>query len=84
VFLKLPSDNLNLDEEISKAQNKMKKVADSVSKQRKLVDAPDFKEKVSSAVQEEENKKLAEMMAQQSNYERTIEQFHQLKLESMK
>jgi valyl-tRNA synthetase len=80
VFLKLQGD-INITEEIKKAQVKMKKAADGVSKQRKLVDAPDFKEKVSSAVQEEEHKKLAEFEAQQSNYEKTIQQFETMKLD---
>jgi valyl-tRNA synthetase len=79
VFLKLEGD-ININDEIKKAQAKLKKAADGVAKQRKLVDAPDFKEKVSSAVQEEEHKKLAEFEAQQSNYEKTIQQFETMKL----
>ena len=61
-------------------QTKLKKSAEGVSKQRKLVEAPNFKENSSSAVQEEEHKKLAEFEAQQSNYEKTIQQFETMKL----
>lgn len=79
VFLKLQGD-INIDEEISKAQAKLKKAAESVVKQRKLVETEEFKEKVSSAVQEEEGKKLMEMEAVQRNYEKTIQQFEKMKL----
>jgi valyl-tRNA synthetase len=79
VFLKLEGD-INIDDEIKKAQQKLKKAADGVTKQRKLVEAEDFKEKVSSAVREEEHKKLAEFEAQQRNYEKTIQQFETMKL----
>jgi len=79
VFLQLEGD-INIQEEIKKAQAKLKKAADGVSKQRKLVEADTFKENVSSAVQEEEHKKLADFEAQQSNYEKTIQQFETMKL----
>jgi valyl-tRNA synthetase len=79
VFLQLEGD-INIEEEIKKAQAKLKKAADGVSKQRKLVEAETFKTNVSSAVQDEEHKKLAEFEAQQSNYERTIQQFETMKL----
>ena len=81
VFLQLEGD-INIQEEIKKAQAKLKKAAEGVTKQRKLVEADNFKENVSSAVQEEEHKKLAEFEAQQSNYERTIQQFETMKLGS--
>jgi valyl-tRNA synthetase len=72
--------HVNIDEEITKAQAKMKKYSDSASKQRKLLASDDFKEKVSDAVQQEEHKKLAEMEAFMGNYERTVTQFEELKL----
>ena len=80
--MKLEGD-VKIDEEISKVQNKMKKAADAVAKQQKLVSTDDFKEKVSSAVQEEENKKLEELLAIQNNYERTVQQFQTMKLEQL-
>lgn len=79
VFLKLQGD-INIDEEIAKVQVKMKKAAETVTKQRKLIGAPDFKEKVSVAVQEAEDKKLEEALALQDNYEKTIQQFQTMKL----
>jgi valyl-tRNA synthetase len=79
VFLKLQGD-ININEEIAKVQVKMKKAAETVAKQRKLIEAPDFKEKVSAAVQEAEDKKLEEALALQGNYEKTIQQFQTMKL----
>lgn len=79
VFLKLQGD-INIDEEISKVQVKMRKAAETVVKQGKLIGAPDFKEKVSVAVQEAEEKKLEEALVLQRNYEKTIEQFQTMKL----
>jgi valyl-tRNA synthetase len=72
--------HVNIDEEITKAQAKMKKFADSATKQRKLIGSDEFKEKVSDAVQAEERKKLAEMETFMGNYERTVTQFQELKL----
>jgi valyl-tRNA synthetase len=83
VFLDV-AGHVNVDEEITKAQAKMKKFADSASKQRKLIGSEDFKQKVSDAVQEEERKKLAEMEAFMGNYERTVTQFQELKLHEKK
>lgn len=74
--------HVNIDEEISKAQQKMKKASDSAAKQKKLIGSDEFKQKVSAAVQEEEQKKLDEFVAVQQNYEKTIAQFQTLKLES--
>lgn len=62
----------------------MKKAADSAAKQKKFIDGEDFKEKVSAAVQEEEQKKYDEFVAVQQNYEKTIAQFQTLKLEDKK
>ncbi|KAF2417220.1 valyl-tRNA synthetase-like protein [Tothia fuscella] len=76
--------HVNIDEEISKAQQKMKKASDSAVKQRKLIESEEFKEKVSAAVQAEERKKLEEFEAVEGNYERTIAQFQTLKLEAAK
>lgn len=72
---------VNIDAEITKAQSKIKKAADGATKQRKILDAPDFADKVSEAVKEAEKKKLEDLMVEQRNYERSIEQFEKLKLE---
>lgn len=73
--------SINIDEEISKLQQKMKKASDSASKQKKLMASDEFKTKVSAAVQEEERKKFDEFCALQGNYERTILQFDKLKVQ---
>ena len=80
VFLEIKG-RVNIDTEITKAQTKMKKAADGATKQRKLLNAPDFAEKVSEAVKETEQKKLEDLLVEQRNYERSIEQFERLKLE---
>jgi len=79
VFLKLQG-NFDVDEEIAKTQVKMKKAGETVARQRKVIEDPEWKEKVSVAVQELENKKLEEAFTMQSNYEKTIEQFQTMKL----
>jgi valyl-tRNA synthetase len=83
VFLDVKG-HVNIDEEIVKAQQKMKKASDSAAKQKKLIGSDEFKEKVSTAVQAEEQKKLDEFLAVQENYEKTITQFQTLKLEEKK
>lgn len=72
---------VDLDAEIKKGKDKMKKAAEGVEKQRKLLSAPDFESKVSGAVQEVEKGKLAEFEAEMRNRELSIQQFEQLKLE---
>jgi valyl-tRNA synthetase len=81
VFLEVRG-RVNVDEEITKAQAKMQKASEAVTKQRKVLDAEDFQSKVSEAVQEEERKRLREALAAQENYERSIQQFEKLKLET--
>ena len=80
VFLEVKG-RINPDTEITKAQTKMKKASDAAQKLRKVIDAPDFAEKSSEAVQQTERQRLADFEAEQRNYERSIEQFQQLKLE---
>ncbi|OCL10164.1 valyl-tRNA synthetase [Glonium stellatum] len=78
VFLKLQG-NIDVNEEISKVRNKLEKVIDGVTKQRQLIDSPEFQEKVNGAVQEEATKKLQELLGLQHNYERTVQQFQNLR-----
>ena len=80
VFLEVKG-RVDIDVEITKAQTKMKKAAEGATKQRKILDAPDFADKVSEAVKEAESKKLEDLLVEQRNYERSIEQFERLKLE---
>jgi valyl-tRNA synthetase len=71
---------VNIDEEIQKAQTKLKKASDLAAKQQKLINAEDFQSKVSEAVQEIEKEKLVDIQSQVRNYEKSIEMFHALKL----
>jgi valyl-tRNA synthetase len=79
VFLEVKG-RVDLEEEINKAQNKLKKAADGAARQRKVLNDGDFLAKVSPAVQEIEKSRLDEFLAQERNYEKSIEQFQQLKL----
>ncbi|KAF1813777.1 valyl-tRNA synthetase-like protein [Eremomyces bilateralis CBS 781.70] len=80
VFLEVKG-RVNIDAEIKKAQTKMQKAADNATKQRKLLEAPDFEEKASKAVRDVEQGRLGEFLAEQKNYEQSIEQFEKLKLD---
>ncbi|KAF2498450.1 valyl-tRNA synthetase [Lophium mytilinum] len=71
---------VDLDAEIKKGTEKMKKAAEGVEKQRKVLGAPDFEQKVSGAVQQAERQKLEDFLAEQRNRELSIQQFQQLKL----
>jgi valyl-tRNA synthetase len=79
VFLEVKG-SISIDSAILKAEAKLKKAADAATKLSKIISAPDFADKSSKAVQEVEAKRLAELQAQQLNYERSIEQFKQMKL----
>ncbi|KAK4122011.1 hypothetical protein N657DRAFT_635452 [Parathielavia appendiculata] len=72
---------VDLDEEIAKATKKLEKARAAVQKQRKLVNDPQYAEKVAVATQEFERKKLTDMESEARGFETTIEQFRQLKLE---
>lgn len=80
VFIEVKG-RVDLDDEIRKAQNKLKKASDGASKLLKTLNDKDFLDKVSSGVLDSEKARLAEFRAQVENYERSIEQFTQLKLE---
>lgn len=79
VYIEIVGD-IDVDEEIKKAQVKLKKASDVAAKQAKLVNADDFQTKVSSAVQDIEKAKLDELQSQVQNYEKSIEMFNTLKL----
>jgi valyl-tRNA synthetase len=81
VFLEVKG-RVDVDDEIKKAQAKLRKASEGAAKQHKIVGDKDFAAKVSQGVLETERAKLDEFETQQRNYERSIEQFSQLKLES--
>lgn len=69
-----------MDQEIKKAQQKLQKASAASQKQKKLMDSEDFKAKVSEAVMDSEQEKLADLEAEIRNYEATVEQFERMKL----
>jgi valyl-tRNA synthetase len=73
---------IDVDEEIAKAQAKLKKSSQAYDKQLKFVSTEDFKGKVNEAVQQTEKEKLDELQSQVRNYEKSIEMFSALKLNS--
>lgn len=72
---------VDIDNEIAKANKKLQKTHQGIDKQRKILDDPDYKAKVSEALQEVERKRLADLEAEKRGFEETIKQFEQLKLE---
>ncbi|KFZ18786.1 hypothetical protein V502_03936 [Pseudogymnoascus sp. VKM F-4520 (FW-2644)] len=80
VYLRV-TGRVDIDNEISKANKKLQKTHQGIDKQRKILDDPDYKAKVSEALQEVERKRLADLEAEQRGFEETIKQFEQLKLE---
>ncbi|KAK4980865.1 hypothetical protein LTR66_010321 [Elasticomyces elasticus] len=80
VFVEVAGQIKDVDAEISKAQQKLGKANEAAKKQRKVLDAEGFEEKVSSSVLQTEKAKLNDLLAECRNYEETIEQFEQLKL----
>jgi valyl-tRNA synthetase len=71
---------IDIDKEITKAQDRLKKATETVEKQKKVMDA-DWEAKVSDAVREQEKEKLKAAETESRNWEASIEQFEKLKLE---
>ncbi|KAF7546042.1 hypothetical protein G7046_g9425 [Stylonectria norvegica] len=76
-----PDGRVDIDAEIAKAQKKLDKAKSSVLKQEKILADPTYVEKVSAAVQETDEKRLADAKQELNSFEETIKQFEQLKLE---
>lgn len=72
---------VDIDGLINQAQKKLERTRTGVSKQRKILSDPKYKEKVSAELQEVEKKKLADLEAEVNGFEETIKQFETLKLE---
>lgn len=72
---------VDIQAEIKKLQTKVKGASDTVVKQRKVLEAPGFADNVNEAVFELENAKLKNAQAEQSNYEKSLEQFEKMKLD---
>jgi valyl-tRNA synthetase len=80
VFLHVKG-RVDLDAEIAKAQKKLDKAKSSIQKQEKILNDPGYLEKVSDAVRETDEKRLADAKQELNSFEETIKQFEQLKLE---
>lgn len=72
---------VDLGAEITKAKAKLEKASEGVKKQRKVVEAEGFAEKVSYQVMETEKSKLKDLEAEVGNYEMSVAQFEKLKLQ---
>ncbi|KAH7123561.1 valyl-tRNA synthetase-like protein [Dendryphion nanum] len=71
---------VDIDKEIAKAKDRLKKANETVEKQRKIMDAG-WEAKVSEAVKETEREKLKAAELEGGNWEKSIEQFERLKIE---
>lgn len=80
VFLHVKG-RVDLDAEIAKAQKKLDKAKSNIQKQEKILNDPGYLEKVSDAVRETDEKRLADAKQELNSFEETIKQFEQLKLE---
>lgn len=79
VFLEVKG-RVDVDVEIKKAQEKLKKSSVAATKQRKLMEADEFKRNASEAVMDTERDKLKDLEAEMRNYEETVAQFEKMKL----
>jgi len=71
---------IDIDKEITKAQDRLKKANETVQKQRKIMDE-DWTNQVSEVVKEQEREKLRAAQLDGSNWQKSLEQFERLKLE---
>ncbi|PSN69580.1 valyl-tRNA synthetase-like protein [Corynespora cassiicola Philippines] len=71
---------IDIDKEITKAKDRLKKATESVEKLKKIMD-PEWEEKVSDSVKETEKEKLKAAEIEGRNWEASIQQFERLKIE---
>jgi valyl-tRNA synthetase len=71
---------VDIDKEIVKAKDRLKKANETAAKQKKIMDE-EWEQKVSEAVKETEREKLKAAEIEARNYAASIEQFERLKLE---
>lgn len=72
---------VDIDGEIQKATKKLEKITTGILKQKKIIDDPVYKEKASTALQDIEKRRLADLETEKKGFEETIKQFETLKLE---
>lgn len=80
VFLDVKG-RIEIDKEISKAQERLKKANETVDKQKKIMGVDNWEEKASDVVKEAEREKLKAAEVDGANWQKTLEQFEKLKLE---
>lgn len=71
---------IEIDEEITKAKDRLKKANETVEKQKKIMDE-EWEAKVSEAVKEQEREKLKWAELEGTNWQKSLEQFERLKIE---
>jgi valyl-tRNA synthetase len=71
---------IEIDKEITKAQEKLSKASETITRQKKIMDK-EWEEKVSDVVKEQERSKLKDAETEARNWQASIEQFERLKLE---
>jgi valyl-tRNA synthetase len=71
---------IELDKEITKAQDRLAKATETITRQKKIMD-DEWEEKVSDAVKEQEKERLKTAELEARNWEASIEQFQKMKLE---
>ncbi|KAH7086820.1 valyl-tRNA synthetase-like protein [Paraphoma chrysanthemicola] len=71
---------IEIDKEITKAQERLGKATETITRQKKIMDA-EWEEKVSDVVKEQERSKLRDAETEARNWQASIEQFESLKLE---
>lgn len=71
---------IEIDKELKKASERLGKANETITRQKKIMDA-DWEEKVSDVVKEQERSKLRDAETEARNWQASIEQFESLKLE---
>lgn len=71
---------IELDKEITKAQDRLVKANETITRQKKIMD-DEWEQKVSDAVKEQEKEKLRTAELEARNWEASIEQFQKMKIE---
>lgn len=80
VFLHVKG-RVNIDDEIAKAGKKLEKTRAAVAKQSKIVNDPNYQQKVAADVLDADRRKLTDLESEVTGFEGTIKQFEALKLE---
>lgn len=80
VFLHVKG-RVDMDAEISKARKKLDRASANAERQERLLADPGYRDKVSAAVRDMDERKLADARQEEHHFRETMTQFEQLKLE---